>query len=152
MSALKGGRSAVRRTIKTLTFTGGAALGVAGTAVPIFVVTGDVLVHLIAGKCTTSLTEASATAVISLGTVNQVTRFIGTMNSVDLDVNELWVDTTPAIGSVDPANLTTAPSVTTILVSENIIVNPTVEDTDAGVVRFVVLWEPFSSGATLVQA
>ncbi len=152
MSALKGGRSAVRRTIKTLTLTGGAALGVAGTAVPLFVVTGDVLVHLISGKCTTSLTEGASTAVISLGTVNQVTRFIGTMNSVDLDINEWWVDTTPVIGSADPANLTTAPSVTTILASENIVLNPTTQDTDGGVIRFVVLWEPVSSGATLVRA
>ncbi len=141
--------SKIQTTRKTLTFTGGAALGAKDTAVPIFTVTGEVFVHALITFCTSDITEAASTATISLGTVNQVTRFIGVMNSVDLDTNEAWVSTTPTAGSID---LPDAMQSVIVVNGDDIIVNPLTQNTDGGVIEFTVFWEPVSVDAVLVSA
>ncbi len=134
---------------KTLTLTGGAALGVKDTAVPVFTVTGEVFVHALIAFCTTNLTEGGATATISLGTVSQVTRFIGLMNSVDLDANEAWVSTTPTAGSID---LPDAMQAVIVVNGDDIIVDPLTQDTTGGVIDFTCFWEPISTDGVLVRA
>ena len=137
----------IERTRKTVTFDGSAGGGASGTVVAVFTVTGQVLVHVAVGFCKTNLTEAGATATISLGTTNNVAVFIAAMDSVDLDANDWWASTTPTAGSINATG-----SVETVFVSEAIIVNPLVQNTTAGVVEFTVLWEPLSDDGLIVPA
>jgi hypothetical protein len=123
----------------TVTFDGSAGLGAAGTAVPVFTVTGEVVIDEIHAYCTTNLTEAGATATISLGVVGSVALFIAATNSVELDANEFWVDTAPdANGVAIPAALKG------IVVTDNVIVTPATQDTDAGVIEFTIYWHAIS--------
>jgi len=141
--------TAIKITRKTITFDGTAGLGAAGTAVSVFTVGGEVYLHALMCMCTTNLGEALATATVSLGTVTQVTRFIGATNSVDIDANEAWVSTTPTAGSID---LPDAMQSVFIVNGDDIIINPLVQNTNAGVLEFTVFWEPVSTDGALVAA
>lgn len=141
--------SHVFTTRKTVTFTGAAGAGAAGTVVTVYTVTGEVLIHALMSKCTTNLGEAAPTATVSLGTVNQVTRFIGNTNSVDIDQNEAWVSTTPTAGSID---LPDAMQSVIIVNGDDIVINPLTQNTNAGVLEFTVFWEPISTDGALVAA
>lgn len=134
---------------KSLTFTGAAGFGAAGTACNVFTVTGDVLIHAIIPKCTTLLTEAVAGATVSLGTASQVARFIAATNSVDIDANEVWVSTTPTAGSID---LPDALQSVVIVNGDDIIVQPATQNTNGGVIAFVVFWEAVSVDGSVVAA
>lgn len=124
---------------KTVTFAGTAGTGATGTAVPVFTVTGEVLVVALVPFCTTLLTEAAPTAVISLGVTGATALFIANTNSVDIDANEFWVDTTPdANGIALPAALKD------IVITDNIIVTPATQNTTAGVIRFDLVYIPLS--------
>ena len=132
---------------KTVTFTGGAGAGEAGTAVSVFTVTGEVLVVALVPFCTTLLTEASATATIALGVTGSTSLFIAATNSVEIDANEFWVDTAPdANGVALPATLKD------IVITDNIIVTSADQNTNAGVIRFQCYWMPLSTDASLVAA
>lgn len=127
----------------TITFDGSTGGGESGTVVPVFTCTGKVLVHYIVAYCTTNLVGASAN--ISMGTTNQVTRFVAATGSETIDADEWWVSATPTIGSIDlPADTCQA-----ILVSENIVINPTTADTTAGVVVVDVEYEAISDDGAL---
>lgn len=141
--------SDIRKARKTVTFTGGAGAGVAGGTVTVFTVSGDVYLHAIIAKCTSNLGEAAPTAVVSLGTVNQVTRFVAATNSVDIDANEAWVSGTPTLGSID---LPDAMQSVLIVNGDDIIVNCSTQNTNAGVIDFTVFWEPVSTDGNLVAA
>jgi hypothetical protein len=134
-----GPRQFTKVTRKTVTFDGTAGLGEAGTAVPVATVTGEVVIDEIHAYCTTNLTEATPTATISLGVVGSVALFIAATNSVELDANEFWVDTAPdANGVAIPAALKG------IVVTDNVIVTPATQDTDAGVIEFTIYWHAIS--------
>ena len=139
----------IRTTYKTVTLTGAAGLGATGTNVVIYTVTGEVYLHALICFCTTGLDEAMATAVVTLGTVTQVSRFIGNTNSVDINTNEAWVSTTPTAGSID---LPDAMQSVIVVNGDDIVVVPTVQNTNAGVLEFTVYWEPISTDGNLVAA
>lgn len=136
--------SKIRTNRKTITFTGGAGAGLAGSPITVFTVTGQIYIHGITAFCTTLLTESGATATVSLGTTNQVSRFVSSTNSVDIDANEWWVTTTPTVGSIDLPD-----ALQSVLVSENIIINPLVTNTTAGVLEIVLVWEPISQNGSV---
>lgn len=135
---------------KTITFDGTAGLGLAGTAVPIFTVTGEVLIAYLAAFCATSLTEGGATAQISLGVVGNVTLFVAAGEPIDIDANEFWTVADPtAVGGVAvPA------AMKEILIANgaNIVADPTVDDTTGGVIEFTAYWRPVSSDGLVVAA
>ena len=139
----------IQTTRKTLTFTGASGFGAVNTSATVYTVTGDVLLHALICKCTTNLSESGATATVSLGTVGQLTRFIGNTNSVDIDADEAWVRATPTPGSID---LPDAMQSVLIVSGDDIVVRCLTQGTTAGVLEFTVFWEPVSAGATLVAA
>ena len=138
------------RASKTITFDGTAALGQAATAVPVFTLTGEVLIEYMIAFCTTSLTEAGATAQISLGVVGNVGLFVSAGQPIDIDQNEFWTAADPtAVGGVAvPA------AMLDILIANgaNIIADPTTDDTSGGVIEFTALWRPVSSDGLVVAA
>ena len=124
---------------KTVTFTGAANLGATG-AVPLFTVTGEVMVDKIMAYCTTNLTEAAGTATISLGVTSGVADFIAATNAVDIDANEFWVDTGPdANGVALPA------AMQDIMITDNIIGTVAAQNVNGGVLEVTVFWTPISS-------
>ena len=132
---------------KTVTFTGAAGAGATGTPVSVFTVTGEVLVVALVPFCTTLLTEASATAVISLGVTGSTALFIANTNSVDIDANEFWLDTTP-----DPAGIALPAALKDIVITADIIVTPATQNTNGGVVRFDLVYIPLSADGAVVAA
>lgn len=142
------GGSVLHTAYKTLTFTGASGAGQAGTSATIFTITGEVYIHALIAFCTTNLGEAAATATSSLGTTQQLTRFIGNTNSVDIDANEFWVSTTPTLGSIDLPD-----AMQSVIISEDeIVVRNLTQNTNAGVIEFTVKWEPISTDGSLVAA
>ena len=72
---------------KTITFTGAANLGAVG-AVPLFTITGKVIVLSISGLCTVNLTEAAPTATLALGVTGSTSLFIAATTATGIDVEE----------------------------------------------------------------
>jgi len=143
------GPTSLRFTTKSITFTGAADLGAVGN-VPLFTVTGEVLVVMLIPFCTTLLTEALATATLALGVTGSTSLFIAATTATGIDANEFWVDATPdANGIAIPAALKD------IAITDNIV--GTVgggagRDVNAGVIRFDLFWLPLSSDAAVVAA
>ena len=136
------------RASKTVTFTGAANLGQAGTNTTLFTVTGEVVIEKLVPFCTTNLGEAAVTAVLSLGVTGNLQLFVANTNSVDIDANEFWTATAPApVGGIAlPAALKD------IVITDNILAAATVQNTNAGVIRWDVYWRPLSSNGKLVAA
>src|SRR3990167_10262985 len=102
---IRGARPPYRVTT-TVTFTGAANLGEVG-AVPLFTVTGEVLIERIVPFCTVNLTEAAPTATLALGVTGSTGLFIAATTATDIDANTFWVDTGPdANGIAVPSSLT----------------------------------------------
>ena len=141
------GSNAIRHVRKTVTFTGAASAGQAATNVSVFDITGRVFIHRFEIFCTTSLTEGGATAQVSFGTGNISTKFVGATDSVNIDVNEWWVDTSP---TVDAETLTGG--MLNQVVSVNIILRNTTQDTDGGVLVIDAYYEPSTDDGALVAA
>ena len=135
-----------RIVTKTVTFTGAANLGAVG-AVPIFTVTGEILVVALTPFCTVLLTEAAPTATLALGVTGSTSLFVAATNAVEIDANEFWVDTAPdANGIALPAALKD------IVITDNIIGTVGAQAIDSGALRFDCLWLPLSAGSSVVAA
>ena len=129
--------SPMKRASKSVTFTGAANLGAVG-AVPIFTVTGEVMVVALVPFCTTLLTGATAT--LALGVTGSTSLFVAATTATDIDANEFWVDTAPdANGIAVPAALKD------IAITDNIIGTVATAAIDGGVMRFDVWYLPLSS-------
>ncbi len=138
------GNGFLKRASMSLTFTGAVNLGQAASNATVFTCTGEVLIVALVPFCTTNLGEAGATATSSLGVTSATTLFIAATNSVDIDANEFWVDSSPdANGIALPAALRD------IVITDDIIVANAVTDTDAGVIRFDCYYYPLSSDGEL---
>lgn len=132
------------RVSTTVTFTGAANLGAVG-AVPLFTVTGEVLIERIVPFCTVLLTEAGATATLALGVTGSTALFIAAINAVDIDANEFWTGATPtANGIAVPAALKD------IAITDNIIATVGTQAVDSGAIRFDCWWRPLSGDGNVV--
>ena len=121
---------------KALTFTGATSFGEVG-AVPLFTVTGEVIINKIIPYCTTNLAGGSAT--LALGVTGGVADFVAATTATDIDANEFWVDTAPdANGVAIPAALMD------IIITDNIIGTVATANITAGVMEFTVYWTPIS--------
>ena len=131
---------------KTITFTGASGLGLAGTNVVLFVVTGLITVVKIVVRCTTNLGEAAPTATVSLGTVATPALFIAATNSVDIDANDVWTALAPTTRSI----VIPAAMKDTLVNGENIIIACAAQNTNAGVLDIVLTYQPETEGAMVV--
>jgi len=139
-------RSQLQRTSKTITFTGAANLGAVG-AVPLFTVTGTVLVVYLVPQCTVDLTEALATATLALGVTGSTALFIAATTATAIDATEFWFSTTPtAAGLALPAALKDIP------IAAGIIGTVAAQAVNGGTLRLDLWWVPVSSGSLIVPA
>ena len=140
---VRGARPPYRASV-TVTFTGEATLGAVG-AVPLFTVTGEVLVERLVPFCTVNLTEAAPTATLALGVTCSTTLFVAATTATNIDANTFWVDTGPdANGIAVPAALKD------IAITDNIIGTVGAQAVDAGAIRFDLWWRPLSGDGMVV--
>lgn len=132
---ISGKSQETRRANKTITFDGAANTGAVG-AVPIFTVTGEVLIEQIVPYCTVDLVGAGS---LALGVTGSTALFLAATVGTAIDVGEFLVNTTPvANGVAVPA------AFMNIAITDNIIGTVSVGTITAGAVRFDVLWRPLS--------
>lgn len=130
-------QAGLRFISNTITFTGATGLGEIGT-VPIFTVTGEVLVAVLSAFCTTLL--GGATATLALGVTGSTSLFIAATTATDIDANEFWNDTAPdANGIAVPA------AMKDIQITDNIIGTVATANLTSGVMRFDLYYMPLSS-------
>lgn len=143
---MRGGSSPLLRMVRTtITFTGAANFGEAGSNVTVFTVTGKIHVVSLVPYCTTNLAEAAPTATVTLGTTATTNLFIAATNSVDIDADDVWTAVAPTTRSLAiPAALRD------IAVNNNIIMAAATQNTTAGVIDFTMVYYPLSAGAVAV--
>ena len=127
------------RTTKTVTFTGAANLGAVG-AVPIFTVTGEVIIVRLVPWCTVDLTEAAPTATLALGVTGSTSLFIAATTATVIDVGEFWIDTTSR-----PNGFALPAALQNIVITDNIIGTVAAQAVDSGAIRFDCHWIPLSA-------
>ena len=128
-------------TSKTITFTGAANLGAVGN-VPIFTVTGTVIVRTIVGIVGTTLASTGA-ATIALGTTNQTARFIAATTATNMtSTNTIWASTTPTQGSIDAPG-----AMINVFVTENIVGTVATAAVSAGVLTVTCVYDALNTGS-----
>ena len=140
-----------RHSTKTITFTGAAGAGAAGT-VTVFTITGRVFIHQITAFCTTLLTATGA-ATLSFGTAGDIDAFIAITTATDIDANEWWGTSTPAVDSYSPVVGAATGGYTTQQerkwLSNNAILTVATADVSTGAIVFDVIYTPLTDGARL---
>jgi hypothetical protein len=136
-----------RRSQKILTFNGLAGTGqFASPTVPIFTVTGKILVVAFVPSCTVDLVSAGGGTLL-LGVVGSTSLFLGATTATAIDVGEFWINATPvAAGVALPAGFKD------ILVAANIVGTVGTADITAGVIQFDLLWLPLAKNAEVSAA
>lgn len=135
----------VRFVRKTITFTGAAGLGAIGN-VPLFAVTGEVLVDSIMPTIVTTLVGATAT--LELGVTGKTAHFIAATLATDLAAGDLWIDATPTeVNAVAlPAGFTWQ------VLTDNIVGTVAIAAITAGVIRIDLFYRPLSADGLIVAA
>ncbi len=128
---------------KAITFLVGTTGAVANTT--LFTVTGDVVVRVF-GICTDLLDETGATATIEVGVTNLTAGIIAQVNATAIDANEIWHDGTP------DAIVDTYPAQKVVPNGLDIIQKIAGNTVKQGLLTYYCVWEPLSSGATVVAA
>ncbi len=136
----------LQRTQKELAFTGAASLGAVGN-VPLFTVTGEVLIAILVPFCTENLAEAAPTATLALGVTGSTSLLIAATNAVDIDANEFWVDTAP-----DPFGIVVPAALKDIAITDNIVGTVGAQNITDGTIRFDLYWAPLSTNGLVVPA
>ena len=136
-----------RTELKTITFTGAAGLGAVGY-VPLFTVTGDILLRYLLAWCSTTLTEALATATIALGLAGATTFFNAATTATDLVGGDFWYDATPT----ETIALAVPSGFKDIHVRANIVGTVAAQAVNGGVLNFYAVWRRVSSNGLLVPA
>jgi hypothetical protein len=132
---------------KTVTFTGAANLGAVGN-VPLFTVTGEVIVEYIVAYSVT--TPVGATATLALGVTNSTALFIAATTATNLATGEFWTEATG--GGTANAGIAVPAAMKGILVTSDIVGTVAVAAITGGVIRFDVYWRPLSANGALVAA
>lgn len=129
---------AANQASKTFTYTGAANLGAVGN-VPLFTVTGTVIIENILAVCLTNM--AGATATQALGVTGATALFIAaTVMTTLTTAAPIWTSTTPATGGqAVPAAMKGT------VAAANIVGTVAVAAISAGVIRYDVFWRPVSA-------
>ena len=128
----------------TIAFTGASGLGLVDVAVPVFTITGRVLVHAMTVFCTETLEGATAT--IALGTTTGASNHIGATTATSIAANDWWIDTTPLeIGTAQIPS-----SMRDMVLSEDVIITPATATVTNGTLVIDVFYEPITDNGSLV--
>ncbi|KKM08108.1 hypothetical protein LCGC14_1727210 [marine sediment metagenome] len=134
---------------KTVTFTGATSLGAIGD-VPLFTVTGTILVVSLIPICTTDLVENSAATLMSLGVTDIVALFIAATEPEDIDEDDVWDAVAPATTAVAlPALLK---DIIVVGAANDILATVAGDTVTGGVLQFNLRYIAISDGATVVAA
>lgn len=125
----------LKTAIKTITFDGTAGKGAVG-AVPIFTVTGQVMLEKIVAECTVDLVGAGP---ISLGFTGALAGLIAATVATTIDAGTAWTSVT--IGTI-PIQIPAL--MKDWMVNANILATVTVADVTAGAIRFTAFYRPVS--------
>ena len=136
-------------TFKVITYSNAAGLGEEGTPIPIFDVTGGVIVNSLSALVTTIVVEEGATALMSLGVTGQAALFIADTEPEDLDAGEFWQVIGVGAGTGGDALVA---AMKDILVSANIINTVSNAAVTSGVIAYSAIWTPVTSDGSLVAA
>lgn len=140
---IRGARPPYRASV-TVTFTGAANLGAVG-AVPIFTVTGEVVISRIVGFGVLTLGEAAPTATIALGVTGSTSLLIAATTATAITTGLFWVDTGPdANGIAIPAALKD------IAITDNILATVAAQAVNSGTLRVDCWWFPLSGDGNVV--
>ncbi len=114
-------------------------------AFPIFTVTGEVLVRIF-GVCTVVL--AGASAKLEIGVTGNTAFLIAQTTATDIDANEIWNDTSPAIGD------TLASVLGPFIIPNGLDIIETASDADvtSGNVHYICLWRALSPDGNVIAA
>lgn len=131
----------LQRATASVAFDGTAGKGASagGGNVPIFTVTGEVLVVALVPFCTENLVSAGG-GTLALGVTSAPTLFIAATTGTDILINKFWIDTSPdANGVALPAALKD------IILTDNIVGTVGTADISDGTIRVDCYWLPLSS-------
>ena len=136
--------SDIHSVSKTFAFDGTSGNGAVGTAA-IFSVSGEVRIKVF-GVCAEDLTGTGGN--IHVGTNGSAESFVGSTVVTAIDVNEIWLDTSPG---PDVDNYSNIPE--KILVNGNDVIyqisGTAVTD---GTIRFIAYWTPVSEDGSVSAA
>lgn len=127
---------------KTTAFDGSAGNGAVGT-VPLFTVTGDVLMRIF-GVCTESLAGASAT--ISLGVSGNAVGMLPALTATTVAAGDLFLDAGSPVGTG------TIPNVKVVGDGSDIIITVATANITDGTIRWICVWRPLSADADVTAA
>lgn len=130
----------LQRVSKTVTFTGAAGLGAVGN-LPLFTLTGQVLLQAVVPFGVTTLVGAAAT--IALGVAGSTSLLIAATVATTITTGLYWLTTTPIIGLAVPALLTN------VAINASIVGTIAVAAITGGVLRVDVLYLPLSADGAL---
>lgn len=128
---------------QTLVATGGAPLPFA-SATDIFTITGRVLVERFTVFCTETLVGGTN---ISVGVAGTTDLLVAATTSTDIDVNEWWATTSPALNG-----LAMDAKQKQVLLSNDIILTITVSDVTDGTLVFDAWYRPITDNGILVAS
>jgi len=132
---------------KSLTFTGAAGLGAVGN-VPLFTVTGEVVVLAIVPYTTDSLTVGGQDdPTLALGVTNATALFIAATLATNLLTGEFWTE--PTGGGVANSGIAIPAALKDIAITSNIVGTVVDHNITGGTLRFDVYWRPLSAGASV---
>lgn len=133
------------RARKTIAFTGAANLGATG-AVPLFTITGKVLIDRIIGVCTEDLASAGG-GTLALGVTGATTLLIAATTATGIDNGHLWVSNAPNLNGIAlPAGLLN------IAIAQNIIGTVGTSAITDGTIVIDVWYTPITDDGKLVAA
>lgn len=128
---------------KSVALTGAAGNGAVGT-VALFTVTGDVVLNVFA-TCSVDLVSAGG-GTAEVGISGNTAGLIAQTTATTIDVNEVWLDASPATIEILP----NAPQI--IANGQDIIMTVGTGNVTAGSLDFYCLYRPLSTGASIVAA
>lgn len=133
------------RARKTITFTGAANLGATG-AVPLFTLTGKVIIDRIVAVGSVDLVSAGG-GTLALGVTGATTLLIAATTGTLITAGKLWLTNTPnANGLALPAALLGIP------IAQNIIGTVATANITAGAIVLDVWYTPITDDGALVAA
>ena len=146
MPIISGSASTIREVrITKGPFDNTAGNGAFPGTITVATVTGAVYIHRIIPRITQTLTSGGANTV-ALGTATVTTGMIGATTGTSLAANEFWATT----GGGDVGYVNVSDTITSAIISENIIITLGTANLTAGTIVFDIVWEPVTVGASLV--
>ncbi len=110
----------------------------------LFKVTGTVLVRIF-GVCSVDL--AGATATIEVGVAGNTAALLAQTTGTDIDVGDIWADTTPTLGAMVLADV-----LGPYIVTKDIIETIGTADLTGGNIQYICLWRPLSPDGNVEAA